>query len=108
MFDGEEIYRRVDEIRLARGYSIYRMAELAEIPVNTVYGWRDKKSMPTLSTINAIAKAFEIDPLVLLVGEEGVAARSEEDRALLALYHALTAEQKGSLMAMLRSFAVND
>lgn len=107
MFNAELIYKRVDEMRLQRGWSHYRLAELANISMTSIYSWRDRKSLPTLTTLNAVAEAFGVDPIVFLVGEEGLAARDAEEQELLTRWNALTTEQKASLMGMLRSFTAN-
>ena len=36
-FDSKEIYQRVDKMRLDKGWSIYHLAELANVSENTIY-----------------------------------------------------------------------
>lgn len=103
-FDSEEIYNKVDKMRLDRGWSIYYLANLAGVSENTLYSWRDRNSSPTLYLIEGLATAFGISPIALLLKEEDIVAIQEEHKELFERWNGLTVEQKESLMSMLRSF----
>lgn len=103
-FNSAEIYQKVDKMRLIKGWSLYRLAEMAEISVNALYSWRDRNSSPTLYLIESIAKAYNISPISLLLNDEEVGAIQKEHKELFERGNALSQEQKNSLMSMLRSF----
>lgn len=103
-FNSAEIFERVDKMRLERGWSLYRLAELSDISVNSLYSWRDRKSSPTLYLIESISNAFNISPISLLLKDEELGAIQKEHKELFSRWNALSSEQKDSLMNMLRSF----
>lgn len=103
-FESKQIYDRIDKLRLDRGWSIYHLAELANVSVNSLYSWRDRHSSPTLYMVESIATAFEINPINLLLSREDIAAIDTEQRELLDRWNTLSSEQKDSMMSMLRSF----
>ena len=104
MFDAEKIFEKVDKMRLSRGWSYYRLSELSGMSMTTIYSWRDRKSLPTLATLNAIGEAFDVDPIVFLVEDGAATVYAEEERELLTRWSALNKEQKKSLMHLLFSF----
>lgn len=103
-FDSKEIYGKIDKMRLDRGWSIYRLAELSGVSENTLYSWRDKGSSPTLYVIERIADAFGISPVYLLLKDEDFGRIGREEKELAECWYGLTAEQKTALLEMLRSF----
>lgn len=103
-FDSKQIYKRVDQMRLDRGWSIYRLAELAGLSENSIYSWRDKNTMPKLNLIESIAEAFGVSPIVLLINNEETRAIGEEQRELIDLWNSLRKDQKKSMLELLRAF----
>lgn len=103
-FDSVSMFKKTDEMRLAKGWSLYRLAELSDISVNTLYGWRDNGSMPTLTVIEKIANAFQISPISLLLKDDEVSAIQQEHKELFSRWNILSGEQKESLMSLLRTF----
>ena len=103
-FDSKKIYGKIDKMRLDKGWSLYRLAELAGISVNSLYSWRDRNSSPTLYLIENIANAFSVSPVTLLLEAEDAKAVDEEHGRLIEYWNLLNAEQKKSLMNMLKSF----
>ncbi|MCI9009868.1 MAG: helix-turn-helix domain-containing protein [Clostridia bacterium] len=103
-FNSEKIYQKVERLCFEKGWSLYRLAELSNISVNSLYSWRDRKSSPTLYLIESIAKAFDVSPISLLLQEEELGAIQAEHKELFNRWNGLTTEQKSSLMNMLRSF----
>ena len=101
-FDSKEIYDRMDKMRLERGWSIYRLAKMANISVNSLYSWRDRQSSPTLYMIESIASAFDISPINVLLSLEEQENFDNEEKELLKHWNALSADQRKTLMNMLK------
>ena len=108
MYFDYRLYDKVDKMRLEKGWSIYHLAELSNVSVNTLYSWRDRGSSPTLYLIENIAKAFDVNPISLLLQDEELAAIEGERKQLLELWDNLSHEQKDSLIKMIRSFIRED
>ena len=103
-FNSKTIYKKVDKMRLDKGWSIYHLAEVAEVSVNSIYSWRDRGSSPTLYLIDRIATAFDINPISLLLDEKDIFAIQEEHQELFEIWSALKTKKKTAFMNMLRSF----
>ncbi len=103
-FDAKQIYNRVDKMRLERGWSIYRLAEMANVSVNSIYSWRDRHSSPSLYMIESIANAFRINPINILIGTEDVSILDAEQKELITYWNLLSNEQRASMMKMLQVF----
>lgn len=104
----ESIYNRVDEIRKAKGWSIYELAKKANITENSIYKWRDKKSAPTLYLLESISDAFGISIINLLVNEEAIIALTEEQQNLIKSWNTLKDSQKRALLEIIKSYQIND
>ncbi|MCM1439746.1 MAG: helix-turn-helix domain-containing protein [Roseburia sp.] len=78
ILDGKEIYKKVDDLRLGKGWTIYELAKKAGVSPTTIYNWRDRGSSPTLALLDAVCSAFEISVISLLINEEDLSALSEE------------------------------
>lgn len=58
-FESTAIYNRVEKLRLEKKWTIYELAKHANISVNSLYRWRDKKSSPSLYLLENLAEAFK-------------------------------------------------
>lgn len=104
----EALYKRVDNLRNAKGWTIYELAKRASITENTIYRWRDKKSSPTLQVLEKLSEAFGIHIVQLIVNEEEIAALSEEQQDLIKRWTTLQDYQKRALLEMIKAFQRDD
>lgn len=57
MFD---VLKRIKELREARGWSVYRLAKLSNIPQSTIATWYQKNLYPPIDKIEQLCDTFEI------------------------------------------------
>lgn len=107
ILDGNEIYKKVDALRLEKGWTIYELAKKAGTSPTTIYNWRDRGSSPTLGLLDSICSAFEISVLNLLINEDDLTALTEEQRELVNLWNTLSADQKQSIISLMKTMKHN-
>ena len=55
-----DVLERITELRKARGWTLYKLAEEAMIPQSTLSNMFSRKTLPTIFTLNQICEAFGI------------------------------------------------
>ncbi|MHB8172115.1 MAG: helix-turn-helix domain-containing protein [Thermincolia bacterium] len=60
--------KRIQELRNAKGYSLIKLAEMAGVGKNTLHDIEHNRANPSISTLNKIATALNVDPKKLLLG----------------------------------------
>lgn len=65
------IYDRILALCGQYGWSITRLAELAEMPASTIYSCRYRDSMPKIETLIAICDALDITLAKFFMVEDG-------------------------------------
>lgn len=103
ILDGKEIYKKVDALRLEKGWTIYQLAKQAGISPTTIYNWRDRGSSPTLELLDAVSSALEISAISLLINEEDLKALTEEQKEVIILWNSLSVEQKQSIKSLMKT-----
>ncbi len=101
--DGKEIYDKVDALRLEKGWTIYELAKKAGVAPTTIYNWRDRRSYPSLSLLEAVCSAFEITVVDFLMDENELTALTEEQKEVMRLWNTLSSEQKKSIINLMKS-----
>ncbi len=103
LLNNKEIYKKVDELRQAKGWTIYELAKNAGVAPTTIYNWRDRLSSPTLSLLEAVCSAFGISVIDFLISEDELLSLTEEQRELIKLWGRLSGEQKKSILSLMKS-----
>ncbi len=103
LLDEKEIYNKVDNLRLKKGWTIYQLAKEAGIAPTTIYNWRDRLSSPSLSLLDAVCSAFGITVIDFLLDEDELMSLTEEQKEVMRLWNTLTNEQKKSILNLMKS-----
>ena len=89
----ENILNKLDKLRKEKGFSIFKLTELAGLSENTIYNWYNKGSKPTIEALKAVCDVLNVS-LSYFFSEtinESISAQEDE---LLTLFRALTPAQK--------------
>ena len=95
------ILERIDELRLARGWSVNNLAMEAMLTQSTLNNLYSRKTDPKISTLRAICGAFGISLAEFFSAED---AQNEEDdltEALIRKIRTLSREHKKALFQLL-------
>ena len=103
LLDGEAVYRRVDDLLKAKGWTIYELAKNAGVTNSTIYHWRDRKTLPSLELLDAVCYAFGISVVDFLLGDDGLLALTEEQNELMKLWNNLTREKKSAIINLMKT-----
>jgi transcriptional regulator with XRE-family HTH domain len=64
------VRERVKRLRQEKGYTLEQLARRADLSLGTVWKLEDGRHEPTLATLEAVARAFEISVSELLADDE--------------------------------------
>ncbi len=103
ILDGEELYKKTEELMKKKCWTIYQLAKEAGITPTTLYNWRDRNSSPTLSLLEAICSAFDISVIDFLLNEDELALLTTEQQEVIKLYNTLTTAQKKSILNLMKN-----
>ena len=52
--------RKINRMRLERGWTVYRLSEESEVPQSTLVNMFNRETQPSIATLEAICKGFGI------------------------------------------------
>jgi transcriptional regulator with XRE-family HTH domain len=55
-----DVVKKINRMRLERGWSVYRLAVEADIPQSTLTNMFNRETLPSISTLEMICHAFHI------------------------------------------------
>lgn len=91
---------RIQEVRLARGFTQEYVAEAAGVSGEQVRKWETGENEITLGKLQQVARRLGVLPHTLLKDYDP--GRGEEERALLAIFRSLTTSERDYGLKMLR------
>ena len=101
MFD---TLKRITELRTARGWSVYHLAKLTDIPQSTISTWYRRGLCPPIDKIERLCEAFGIS-LSQFFYEEDDGTTSDID--ILHKYTLLSTEQQKIITDLFKVFIQN-
>ena len=96
-----DVLRRIETLRLERGWTVYRLAELSGLTDKCIYNWYLRNTVPTLETLQKVCDAFGIT-LSQFFSEGNLVDVDDELKGVFDDWIALTSEQ----MAAVRLFII--
>lgn len=102
MFD---VLGRIKELREARGWSVYRLALLSEIPQSTIATWYQKNLCPPVDKLEILCDIFGISlsEFFLIHDYDQLPAEHLE---LLQKWSSLTDTEKSAIFSVINAFIV--
>ncbi len=107
LLDSAAIYDKLDSLRKDKGWTIYELAKRAGVTSNAIYHWRDRKSSPTLSMLDALCAAMEISPITFLMDTDELLALTADQQELISHWNTLSGEQRKALIGVMKSMNRN-
>lgn len=103
LLDGKAVYERLDDLRAARGWTIYELAKRAGVSYTGIYNWRDRLSLPSLELLDAVCYAFGITVIDFIAGDDETTVLTKEQKELVQLWNALSPDKKKSIINLIRT-----
>lgn len=93
-----DILNHITELREERGWSEYRLAKEAAIPQSTITNLYKRKNSPTVSTLEAICRAFGLSLTQFFSGIDDKQQFTDDQRNLLEKWVLLPQTQKEKVL----------
>lgn len=101
-----DVLHRLIELQNQRGWSDYRIAKEAGLSPNTVSNIYRRNNTPSLTTLEALCKAFGIT-MSQFFAEDEMVELSPELRNLFEKWTALSDEQKNAIWQVMNTYENN-
>lgn len=98
-----DVLERLRQLLQERGWSVYKVAQEAELSQKTVYNIYYRNTMPSIPTLEALCKAFGMT-IAQFFSTEDLVAVTPEVKELFNSWITLTPEQKEATLSMMRAF----
>ena len=97
----KDILTAITHLRLARGWTEYHLAEMADLPQSTISSWYRKNSTPSVASLEKICKAFGITLSQLFAEGNEAVVLTDSQRSLLERWSRLKPEQQEALFTLI-------
>ena len=102
------VLKKINQMRLARGWSVYHLAVAADLPQSTLINMMNRETLPSLTTLERICAAFGVTLSELFrEAEEGEASESRQAECL-RLFGQLPRETQELALSLLRELSKGD
>lgn len=95
-----EIVDRIDELRVANGYSIYELANKADTSFNTIKYLYKRKSLPNIRTMLGLCEAFNMPVWIFFYDQEDTSSINKQIFSLIGNYNKLSDISKRLLIEL--------
>lgn len=95
------ILKKINSMRLERGWSVYRLSVEADLPQSTMINMFNRETLPSLTTLESLCRAFGVT-LSEFFREDGKPEPKEEEAE--RLFHTLTECQAELVLSLMREF----
>ena len=99
------ILRKINKIRLDRGWSVYRLSVESGISQSTLTNMFNRETLPSITTLECLCNAFGITMSEFFREEYEENAPIQSEKELLELFSKLNSQEKNSTLVLLRSIA---
>lgn len=103
LLNGKAIYEKADTLRKEKGWTIYEFAKKMGVAPTTLYNWRDRDSLPSLSLLDAACEALGISVIDFLLDDEERRALDNEQQEVMRLWSTLSKEQKMLILNLMKN-----
>lgn len=94
---------KIVELREARNWSEYQLAERANIPQSTINSWYRKNMTPSISSLEKICTALDITLSQLFAESQVQYDLTDEQKSLIEKWSKLNEEQKEAILNLIDS-----
>lgn len=97
-----DILNKIEQLRLERGWSVYKLAEECEITPSTIANMFARKTLPSITTLIAICRGFNIS-LSEFFAETLEEVESIEEKTLLKNFRKLSKKNKDAIKELIKN-----
>lgn len=100
----KDILSAITELREARGWSEYQLAERSGLPQSTISSWYRKHMTPTVPSLEKICAAFGITLSQLFASGDDPVSLTASQRELLSRWARLDPDQQSAIFQLIDRF----
>ncbi len=104
MISSQELYNKVDRLRIEKGLTQNKLSDLAGISHGTLNSWKSRGTMPKLEVIEGLCDALKVSPVSLIYGND-FENLSDEELELLILWKNISSDKRQALLSLLRTLS---
>lgn len=104
MLDSQELFNRIEKLRIEKGLSVAQLNERAGISHSTLNSWKNRGTMPKLDLLDSLCFALDTSISAVLYDIDADKLAGDEYE-LLALWKKLNGEQKNAIMTTVKTMA---
>lgn len=102
-----DVLKHIEELRLERGWSTYKLAEMSGLTGSTLTNMFSRKTMPSLTTLYALCEAFDITMSEFFQTMETEEPTTDELN-MLKNFRELNYERKKLIKEIIKEFLENN
>ena len=102
-----DILQRIEDLRKARNWTEYQLAERAGMTQSTISSWYRKNIIPSIPSLEKICDAFNITLSQFFLVEDHAINITEQQQRLLEASIKLNSTQLENLITFLNSYSEN-
>ena len=99
-----DILGKIDQERLARGWSEYTLAENSGLRQSTLSTWRRRNLQPNVTSIEKICRGLGITLSQFFEEDGSVHHLTEDQKLLLTLWDKLSPTQRSAMIDLIQAF----
>ena len=99
-----DILEKIDQERLARGWSEYTLAENSGLTQSTLSTWRRRNLQPNVASIEKICHGLGITLSQVFEEDSSVHHLTEDQKLLLILWDKLSPTQRSAMIDLIQAF----
>ena len=93
---------RIRQLRDERKWSNYKLSQKSEVSQTTLSNMFKRNTLPSIATLEAICRGFDITLSQFFADENEPVPLNDEQRELLRLWWALSAEEKSAFITLMK------
>jgi transcriptional regulator with XRE-family HTH domain len=102
MLNSEQLYDKIEKLRIQKGMSVAKLNKLAGISHSTLSSWRTRQTMPKLEVLESICFALGV-PLASVLYDVDVDKLTGEEIELLTYWKKIDEEQRKAIMSTIKA-----
>ena len=98
-----DILRKIDDLRIERGWTFYKLSEESGIVSGTLFNMFSRKTLPSITTLQALCDAFGISMAQFFQENENDLLLSEQEKNLIEDFRTMSTKDKKAVIALIQN-----
>ena len=95
------INKKIVEMYESRGWTLYTLAEKADVPYSSLNSSINRNTPPKIDTLERICEAFGVTLAQFFIDDEDLEVLNKKEKELIALFRKMPEEKQQALLELL-------